>query len=110
MSDILQIGIFEVVSPEVRQQRREDKAAKDRRRRDEHRPNIFVMPDPDRRRHKMNISFAEPRPHVTGEEVSDRPPKKRRMHEDHRDRTRSRSRPRNTATTSGRALMDATPD
>ncbi|EYC13483.1 hypothetical protein Y032_0043g738 [Ancylostoma ceylanicum] len=50
-----------ISSTELKDKKRQDKMAKAKRRRDEMRPNFFVIEDPHRQRHTCSISFEEPR-------------------------------------------------
>ncbi|KAK5966622.1 hypothetical protein GCK32_022788 [Trichostrongylus colubriformis] len=53
---------FLPASAELQERRREEKIARARRRRDEFKPNFYVIADPKHRRHAMNISFRRPGP------------------------------------------------
>ncbi|RCN41620.1 hypothetical protein ANCCAN_12410 [Ancylostoma caninum] len=51
---------FDFASAEVKERRREEKLLKAKRRHEEHMPNFYVIQDPQRRRHDMNITFRDP--------------------------------------------------
>ncbi|KIH46852.1 hypothetical protein ANCDUO_23093 [Ancylostoma duodenale] len=60
INDVIKIKEFDFASAEVKERRRKEKLLKAKRRREEHMPNFYVIQDPERRRHDMNITFRAP--------------------------------------------------
>ncbi|EYB86822.1 hypothetical protein Y032_0272g920 [Ancylostoma ceylanicum] len=60
INDVIKMKEFDFASVELKERRRKEKLLKAKRRREEHMPNFYVIQDPERRRHEMNITFRAP--------------------------------------------------
>ncbi|RCN32771.1 hypothetical protein ANCCAN_21418 [Ancylostoma caninum] len=90
INDVIKIKEFDFASAELKERRRKEKLLKAKRRHEEHMPNFYVIQDPERRRHDMNITFRAPH-----ERRRNSSPTMRRPHGDQAKRDcRSHSRTR----------------
>ncbi|KAL6723886.1 hypothetical protein Aduo_018843 [Ancylostoma duodenale] len=80
VNDIMRIPEFEYASAELRERRRREKIAKAKRRREERKPNFFVIEDPERKRHSRAITFED----LKTDRHRTRTPPRERPREDHR--------------------------
>ncbi|KAK6018626.1 retroviral aspartyl protease, partial [Ostertagia ostertagi] len=78
IADILRLREFKAASNELKEARRAEKAARAKRRRDEFKPNFYVIADPERARHHLNISFRGPATRGSDTRESSEDPKRRR--------------------------------
>ncbi|VDO94869.1 unnamed protein product [Heligmosomoides polygyrus] len=60
VNDLIRLDEFDFASPELKDHRRREKMLRNKRRRDEHRPNFWVIQDPERRRRELPLTFKEP--------------------------------------------------
>lgn len=60
VNDLIRLDEFDFASPELKDHRRREKMLRNKRSRDEHRPNFWVIQDPERRRRELPLTFKEP--------------------------------------------------
>ncbi|VDP47241.1 unnamed protein product [Heligmosomoides polygyrus] len=61
VNDLIRLDEFDVASSELKDLRSREKLLRNKRHRDDFRPNFWVIQDPQRRRRELPITFIEPR-------------------------------------------------